>query len=62
MKECRPKEKLANFHDGDYVLIACENLFEKEKLCLGWKRPHRVLKALNDHIYLIEDLQNGYIE
>lgn len=59
IRQSRSRGELANFTEGDYVLVPREYFFQGEKLCLLWRRPRRVLKALNDYIYLVEDLRTG---
>lgn len=58
-RNTRSKGQLANFSEGDYVLVAREQFFEGEKLCLRWRGPRRVVKALNDYVFKVEDLRNG---
>ena len=54
--------ELPNFLDGDFVLVAREQFFKGEKLCLRWRGPRRIVKALSDLVYLVEDLRNGLTE
>lgn len=49
----------ANFSAGDFVLVAREHFNEGEKLYLRWRGPRRVVSAINDWVYLVEDLRNG---
>lgn len=56
------KGRMPNFMEGDYVLVAKNTFHRGEKLCLRWCGPRRVVKALNNHIFQIEDLRNGEIE
>lgn len=44
---------------GYYVLVAREELFEGEKLCLRSCEQRRIIKANNDYVYQVEDLRNG---
>ena len=30
-----------------------------EKLAMRWRRPRRIIKALNDYVFQVEDLRNG---
>lgn len=62
MRASKSRGELANFTEGDYVLVAREEFFEGEKLCLRWRGPRRVLTALNDYIFRVEDLRNGNCE
>lgn len=54
--------KLPNFTEGDFVLVAREDFFAGEKLALRWRGPRRVQRAINDYVYLIEDLRTGESE
>jgi len=54
--------QLPNFAEGDYVLLAREDFFKGEKLALRWRGPRRIIKALNDYVYQVEDLRNGQTE
>ena len=56
------KGQLPNFIEGDYVLMAREEFFAGEKLALRWRGPRRVVKALSDFVYQVEDLRNGQLE
>lgn len=40
--------KLPNFSEGDFELVAREQFFKEEKLCLRWRGPRRVTKFLSD--------------
>ena len=51
--------RLPNFHEGDYVLVARNDFHAGEKLCLRWRGPRRITRAMNDHVYQVEDLRNG---
>lgn len=53
------KGQLAKFSEGDYVLVAREDLFEDEKLCLRCRGPRQVVKELSDYVFRVEDLHNG---
>ena len=59
MRQTRARGQLANFMEGDYVLVAREDFHEGEKLCLRWRVPRRVIKALSDYVYRVEDLRTG---
>lgn len=54
--------ELAKFTEGYYVLVSSEYFFENEKLCLRWRGPRSVLKALNDYVFKMEDLGDGETE
>lgn len=58
-RNAREKGELANFTEGDYVLYARKDFHEGEKLCLLWRGPRRVVKALNDYVFKIENLRTG---
>jgi len=53
---------LPNFEEGDFVLFAREEFFAGEKLALRWRGPRRIIKALSDYVYQVEDLRNGMVE
>ena len=61
-RDAASRGKLPNFLEGDYVLVAREDFFAGEKLCLRWRGPRRIIKAINDWVYQVEDLRNGDIE
>lgn len=39
---------LTYFTEADFVLVAREEFHKGEKLCLRWRGPRRVTKAVND--------------
>ena len=51
--------RLPNFHEEDYVLVARNDFHAGEKLFLRWRGPRRITRAMNDHVYQVEDLRNG---
>jgi Chromo (CHRromatin Organisation MOdifier) domain len=53
--------KSPNFDIGDYVLIAKREFHAGEKLTLRWRGPRRIISALSDHVYEVQDLENGRI-
>lgn len=53
------KSQLANLSEGDNVLVERETFFEGEKLCLRYRGPRRVIKALCFYIYRVEALRTG---
>lgn len=55
------RRQLANFNSGDFLLVAREDLHAGEKLCLRWRCPRRVEHAINDYVYMVEDLRNGQL-
>ena len=62
LREHMSEGLIPNFEEGDFVLVARNNFHHGEKLCLRWRGPRRIIKAMNDWIYQIEDLRNGNIE
>lgn len=58
----KSKEHLTNFTEGDYVLVAREDFFASEKLCLKWGGPRHIVCSDKDSVYQVEDLSNGAIE
>lgn len=56
------KGKPANFDEGDYVLVAKDDVSKGEKLSLKRRGPRRVLKAQSEWIYEVEDLRNNLKE
>lgn len=53
--------RLPNFVEGDYVLVAKEELLNGEKICLRWRGPRRIMKSLNDYLFDFGNLRNGNI-
>lgn len=53
---------MLNFQEGYYVLVAQTDFFEGEKLCLHWKRPRRIVKAVNDFVLQVEDFRNENVD
>lgn len=51
-----------NFSEGDYVLVARDAFTAGEKLSLRWRGPRRVVKAINDYVFQIEDLRTGSLQ
>lgn len=41
------------------MLVAREDFFECKKLCHRWRGLHRVVKALSNYLFRVEDLCNG---
>lgn len=54
------KGLLSNFLEGYYVLVAREEFFEAEKLCLRWRVPRRIIKA-NEFVLNVEYLSSEKI-
>jgi len=61
-RDSASRGKLANFEEGDYVLVAREDFHAGEKLALRWRGPRRIIKTLSDYVYQVEDLRNGQVE
>ena len=61
IRDASSNGKLPNFIEGDFVLVARDEFFEDEKLCLRWRGPRRIVKCLNDHVFKVEDLRNGAV-
>ena len=61
-REAMSKGRLPNFTEGDYVLVARSDFHAGEKLCLRWRGPRQVRKALSDYVYQVEDLRNGQLD
>ena len=61
-REAVKRGALPKFTEGDFVLVARSDFHAGEKLALRWRGPRRIIKALNDHVYQVEDLRNGIIE
>lgn len=59
IRKSREKGQLANFTEGDYVLVVREYLFEDEKLLIRLHGPRRVINALSDYVLRVEDLRTG---
>lgn len=47
----RSRDELSNFTEGDYVLVAREDIFDNEKYCLRWRDPNCIIKALNYYVF-----------
>lgn len=54
--------KLPTFTEGDYVLVARDEFFAGEKLALRWRGPRRIVKAISDYVFEVEDLRTGLSE
>lgn len=61
-RESMSKGRLPNFTEGDYVLVARNDFHAGEKLALRWRGPRRIVKALSDYVFQVEDLRNGMVE
>ena len=53
---------LANFSEGEFVLVAREEFNAGEKLALRWCGPCRITKAISEYVYQVEDHRNGALE
>lgn len=54
--------QLANFSKGDFVLVAREEFFGCGKIALRWRGPRRIVQALSDYVYQVEDLRNVSVD
>jgi transposase InsO family protein len=61
MRESRSAGKLPNFAEGDFVLVAREDFSAGQKLALRWRGPRRIVKALGNYVFQVEDLRNGQV-
>lgn len=52
---------LGSIQEGEYVLVARNDFFEGEKLCLCWRGLRRVPKAVNSSVHQVEELRNGHV-
>jgi hypothetical protein len=50
-----------NLDIGDYVLVAKRTFHAGEKLTLRWRGPRRVVAALSDHVFEVQDLETGSV-
>lgn len=62
LREHMSRGHMPNFQEGDYVLVARSEFFKGEKLCLRWRGPRRIVKALTDFTFQVEDLRNGKVD
>lgn len=53
------KDVLPNFTIGDFVLVAREDCYARQRLCLSWREPRCVLKPVENYIYRVQDLLSG---
>lgn len=51
-----------NVDKGDFLFVACEKFNVCDTLSLRWHSPHRIAKALSEHVYQVEVLRNGQME
>lgn len=58
-REATSRGKPAQFTEGDFVLVTRDEFFKGEKLALHWRGPRRVLKAVSNYFYTVEDLRIG---
>ena len=49
------KAQLPTFHEGDFVLTAAVTP-TANKLALQWKGPKRIVRAVNDYVFEVQDL------
>lgn len=55
------KGNVADFVEGQFVLVARKHFQKGQKLALRWRRPRRIVKATYDFAFLVEALRNGKI-
>lgn len=51
--------ELLRFTEGDFAILARNELFTDEKISLRWTGPIRVIKSLNNFVFKVEYLRNG---
>ena len=61
-RKLQSRGKPAKFEEGDFVLVAKDDSYKGEKLALHWRGPRRILKAISEWIYCVEDLRNSTTE
>lgn len=61
-RQANSKGVLPNFMEGDFVLVARDEFTVGEKLQLRWRGPRRIVKALSDYVFQVEDLRTGDYE
>lgn len=57
-RNAREKGELAYFIEGDYVLVARQDFYKGEKLCLRWHEPWLIVKDLKDYVFTVEDIRS----
>lgn len=45
-----------------YLLREKEGFHANEKICLCFRVPRRIIKAMNDYVYHVDDLRNGLLD
>lgn len=50
---------LLNCTEERFVLVARDDFCAVEKLYLRWSGSRRIVEAMNDYVYRIQDLRNG---
>ncbi len=58
-RKAAKRGELPRSTEGDFILGARGELLQGEKLALRWTRARRVIKALSDFVFTLEDLRNG---
>lgn len=58
-RDAQSRGFLPKFVEGDYVLVARDEFFEGEKLCLRLCGPRRIVKVLNDYLFQVQDIRTG---
>lgn len=61
-REHHCRRKLPNFIKCDFVLVAREAFFSGEKNCIRWRCQRRIITALNDFDFKVENLGSGHVD
>eukprot|EP00737_Agarophyton_chilense_P000604 gb/GEZJ01000672.1/.p4 GENE.gb/GEZJ01000672.1/~~gb/GEZJ01000672.1/.p4 ORF type:complete len:223 (+),score=29.84 gb/GEZJ01000672.1/:4143-4811(+) len=54
--------KIPNFTNGCFVVVARGNFSAAQKPALRWRGPRRIVQALSNYVFQVEDLRNGSVE
>ena len=58
-REAASRGKLPNFTEGCFLLVTKDEFYFGQKLAPRWRGPRRIIKAVSDYFYTVEDLRNG---
>lgn len=58
-REHNSKGRIPNAMEEDNVILARHEFFEGKKMCLHWRSPRKILKALSDFVFDFKDLRSG---
>ena len=61
-RQAASQGSLPTFTEGNFILVARSDFTAGETLALRCRGPHRVLKALNDYTFQVEDLRHRAVE